>query len=116
MAQRSEKRTTKKKSERWVKVCPNCGSKDVTVRGMIGRQAFSNVNYCKSCGFQSPLFPEVRPEEAKSIEYKKPKFNPSQAPILPRTRFPMWWIKLMSVIALSAIIVTYIYILNMALI
>ena len=114
MAKKAKKETKRKTSERWVKVCPNCGSSDVTARGMIGSRTFSNVNFCKSCGFQSVLFPEVTTEEAKKIKYKKPKFNPSQAPIWPRTRFPMWWIKLMSILGLSVIIVFYIYMLTLA--
>lgn len=106
-----EKKVRAKKPERWIKVCPNCGSDDVTARGMISSRAFSNVNYCKSCGFQSPLFPEVRPEEAKKTGYKKPRFNPSQAPVIPRTSFPPW-IRVLFIILLAAIIIGYIYILS----
>jgi predicted RNA-binding Zn-ribbon protein involved in translation (DUF1610 family) len=76
-----------KKTERWVKVCSNCGSTNVSDRGMISREAYSNVNFCKSCGFQSVLFPEIPWEEAKKISYKPPKFNPSQAPIMPQQRW-----------------------------
>ena len=113
MAKKSKKKTTKKRKERWVRVCPKCGSNDTTVRGMVAGRAFSNVNFCKSCGFQSPLFPEVTAEEAKKIKSKKPKFNPSQAPIMPRTEFPLW-IRLLFFIVVSATIVSIIYVLNMA--
>jgi predicted RNA-binding Zn-ribbon protein involved in translation (DUF1610 family) len=79
-----------KKSEKLVKICPNCGSTDVSVRGMISERAFSNVNFCKSCGFHSVFFPEVPLEKAKKTPWKPPNFVPSQAPIMPQQK---WTIK-----------------------
>ena len=46
-----------------------------------------NVNVCKSCGFQSVLFPEIPWEEAKKLPYKPPNFTPSQIPIMPEQRY-----------------------------
>lgn len=84
--ERKEKTKTEKK-QRWIRVCPNCGSRDVTARSMIIKRAYSNVNYCKSCGFQCPLFPEVTEEEAEKIPFRPRRFNPSQAPVfLPAER------------------------------
>jgi predicted RNA-binding Zn-ribbon protein involved in translation (DUF1610 family) len=110
MKPKSKKREKIQKKERWIKVCPNCGSDDVTTRGMISGRAFSNVNYCKTCGFQSSLFPEVKAEEVKKLAHKKPKFNPAQAPIIPRTRFPLW-IRILFIILLAGMVFGYLNIL-----
>ncbi|MBD3389206.1 MAG: hypothetical protein GF416_08935 [Candidatus Altiarchaeales archaeon] len=67
--------------EVWVKVCPMCGSKEVTSRGMISRRALSPNFICKSCGFQSPLFPELPLEEAGKIPDQPSVLVPSRAPI-----------------------------------
>jgi hypothetical protein len=65
----------------WVKVCPKCGSKDVEGVGALGiADAFSNLNFCKTCGFQGPLFPEISPEEAEKIKTEPPRFNPDLSP------------------------------------
>lgn len=65
----------------WVKVCPECGSKDVTPRGAISRSGYSPNYICQQCGFQSPLFPEVSPREAKKIRASRKNFVPAQMPI-----------------------------------
>lgn len=62
-------------------ICPNCGSKEVSERGMIGRDAYSNTKVCLTCGFQSPLFPEITSDDAKKLPDKPKKFNPSYLPI-----------------------------------
>ena len=67
--------------DRWVKVCPKCGSKEITNRGMISSRALSPNYVCQSCGHQSPLFPEIKAEEAKAIPDMPRKFTPSQLPI-----------------------------------
>ena len=67
--------------ERFVKICPKCGSKEVANRGMISRTALSPDYVCQSCGFQGPLFPEIKAEEAKKIPDKPRDFTPSQLPV-----------------------------------
>ncbi|MBI2675219.1 MAG: hypothetical protein HYX24_02080 [Candidatus Aenigmarchaeota archaeon] len=70
------------KRERWIRICPQCDSKEVTNRGMISRDALSPNYVCLTCGFQGPLFPEVSPKEAKKLEEKPRKFIPSRLPVL----------------------------------
>lgn len=72
--------------ERWVRVCPKCDGLNVTDRGMISNRVYSNVNYCKSCGFQSPLFPEIKWKDAKKLAQHPPRFVPSQAPVIPERK------------------------------
>lgn len=64
-----------------IRICPKCGSKEVTVRGMISRHAYSQNYICLTCGFQSPLFPKVSREEAEKLLDKPRKFVPSRLPI-----------------------------------
>jgi predicted RNA-binding Zn-ribbon protein involved in translation (DUF1610 family) len=71
----------KNKRGDFVKVCPKCGSKKVTQRGMVSRNAYSQNYVCLACGFQSPLFPEISREEAKILPDKKQKFISSRLPI-----------------------------------
>lgn len=66
--------------QKWILICPKCGSKEVSERGMIGRNAYSNTKVCLTCGFQSPLFPEITLEEAKKVPDKPRNFNPSYLP------------------------------------
>ena len=74
---------TRDKKERWVRICPKCGSKDVEARGMVWDLAYSQTWVCRTCGFQGSLFPEVKEDEALNIPEKLPKFNPSRMPIVP---------------------------------
>jgi predicted RNA-binding Zn-ribbon protein involved in translation (DUF1610 family) len=71
----------KNKKVDFIKVCPKCGSKKVTQRGMISRKAYSQNYVCLSCGFQSPLFPEISRREAKKLPDKPQKFISSRLPI-----------------------------------
>jgi hypothetical protein len=48
---------------------------------MIGRDAYSNLHVCQTCGFQGPLFPEVPAEVAAKLPDKPINFNPSSMPI-----------------------------------
>lgn len=53
-----------------VKVCPECGSMDVSPRTMTGY--ISQPTYvCNRCGFQSTVFPEVDMDELKGREEVK---------------------------------------------
>jgi predicted RNA-binding Zn-ribbon protein involved in translation (DUF1610 family) len=102
MAKSSQKRKTKKR-QRWVRVCPKCNSTDTAYRGMIRKRYFSNTYFCRSCGFHGPLFPEITAEEAKKLPHKPRKFNPSQMPVIPRTKFPLW-IRILFIVLLIAVI------------
>ena len=48
--------------ERWVRVCPKCGSEDVTTDDKAGMWKFSggtlSMYNCRKCGFRGALFPE----------------------------------------------------------
>jgi predicted RNA-binding Zn-ribbon protein involved in translation (DUF1610 family) len=70
-----------KKEEPYIKFCPKCNSKEVTHRGMIGTKSYSNAYVCLSCGFQSPLFPELPLHEAKNLPDKPKEFIPSRLPV-----------------------------------
>lgn len=56
-----------------VKVCPNCGSRNIRVE-MPPTIVFGTPSQyrCEDCEFMSYLFPEVEREEAKRIEVKEP--------------------------------------------
>ena len=64
-----------------VRICPQCGSTNVTSRGAISREAVSPNLFCKSCGFQGVLFPEAPIENLKKLkaEDKGNNFSPSQS-------------------------------------
>ncbi len=64
--------------ERWITVCPKCGSTDVSadfsnpVGVVTGR--FQNFKICNHCGYDSMIFPEVpeskvqKPKDLKDVE------------------------------------------------
>jgi predicted RNA-binding Zn-ribbon protein involved in translation (DUF1610 family) len=75
--------TEKKNKERFIRVCPRCGSKNIDIdTGVVGIAPFY---ICKSCGFGSPLFPEVSQTEAETVEEKpinySPNFSPTKKPV-----------------------------------
>ncbi len=48
--------------KKWIRICPRCGSHEVKHRGMISEEAYSNTFVCLTCGYHSPIFPEVEME------------------------------------------------------
>jgi len=88
----------------WVKICPQCKSKNVDQRGMISSKAYSNNYVCLTCGFQSPMFPEISPEDAMKLPDKPKKFMPSRLPIfadkLKRTKSELNKDKIIAIISL----------------
>lgn len=52
-----------------VKVCPNCGSTDVSREqsGVIAKMGLDFGWTCGSCGYSSKLFPEVPPDEVEAF-------------------------------------------------
>jgi hypothetical protein len=50
------------KKERWVRVCPRCGSREVVTDDKAGGWKFTGGTIpmfnCLKCGYRSPLFPE----------------------------------------------------------
>ncbi len=70
------------RKKNYIKIFPRCGSRKIDHRGMISRKAYSNAYVCLSCGFQSPLFPEISEENAKTITTEQPQnFVQSRLPI-----------------------------------
>jgi hypothetical protein len=67
--------------ENYVPICPKCKSRNVKDRGMIGRDAYSNLHVCQTCGFQGPIFPEIPMEDAAKLPEQPINFNPSNMPI-----------------------------------
>ncbi len=51
-----------KEKQRWVRVCPRCGSRDIITDDKAGMWKFSGgtlqMYNCRKCGFRSALFPE----------------------------------------------------------
>ena len=72
----------------YIRICPKCQSKEVTQRGMISGRVYNQDYVCQSCGFQGPLFPEVKRSAAKKLP-DKPRDGvvPSQMPIFPIDRY-----------------------------
>jgi hypothetical protein len=79
----------KKKKERWVKVCPKCGSKGVvgddSVPVFASTGLFNSIKKCENCGHTGVFFPEVpknkapkktiSPEKVKSATYFEPTYG-----------------------------------------
>lgn len=58
----------RKKSGKWVKICPRCGSKDVKGSSVLG--IFPKPYKCQNCGFVSYLFPETNFKEKTDKKLK----------------------------------------------
>ncbi|MBN1157315.1 hypothetical protein JXA85_06850 [Candidatus Woesearchaeota archaeon] len=88
------------KKRTWIRLCPKCMSKKVDRRGMISEKAYSNNWVCLSCGYQSPLFPEVQMDEAGKYPPQPKRFMSSRLPIFadgaPRRK--MWLIILICIV------------------
>lgn len=69
------------KKKKLVRVCPQCGSKEISFRGMISSKALSPNYVCLTCGFQGPLFPQINEMEAKNIPDRPRNFVSSRLPI-----------------------------------
>lgn len=69
------------KKETWVRVCPRCKSTEVTCRGAITKEMVSPNWVCLTCGFQSPVFPEVSVDDAKKLPGQSANFVVSRLPI-----------------------------------
>ena len=67
----------KKSKERFVRVCPRCGSTR-TIR-TFGKNYISYYYFCQDCNFESPLFPEISARELKKL----PKTGPAP-------KYSMW--------------------------
>lgn len=101
----------KQKKGIWFAICPKCGSKDVTERGMIGKEAYSKNLVCLTCGFQSPIFPEVNANIVKKFPDKQRNFITTNLPIfVDRKNIPKW-LKLMF-FSLSITIIFYVIIMT----
>tara|TARA_Y100000310_G_C20689135_1_gene821038 strand:- start:291 stop:491 length:201 start_codon:yes stop_codon:yes gene_type:complete len=60
------------KKEKYVKICPKCGSKDVSSDlsvASIARGSFQNDFKCNKCEYKGMFFPEIG--ESKLKEYRK---------------------------------------------
>lgn len=66
----------KKPKERFVRVCPRCGSTR-TIR-TFGKNYISYYYSCQDCNFESPLFPEISASEVKKL------------PKMGSTKYSMW--------------------------
>ncbi|MBN2094619.1 MAG: hypothetical protein JW727_01090 [Candidatus Aenigmarchaeota archaeon] len=62
-----------KKKERWVYVCPKCGSKDIAIRSW---DIAFNEKICSRCGYTSQFFPQV-PLKARKKQAGEIKKRPS---------------------------------------
>jgi len=68
-----------------VRVCPKCGSRDVTYILSGSKRVYGGNGICSSicltCGFRSNTFPETPLKEALKISLKPRKFDSSGLPI-----------------------------------
>jgi predicted RNA-binding Zn-ribbon protein involved in translation (DUF1610 family) len=60
-----EKLIVKKKIEKWIKICPRCGSRDVKGGPLYGMGVFPKPYKCLNCGFVGFLFPEINSKKSK---------------------------------------------------
>lgn len=67
------------KAAQWVRICPRCKSREVELR-VIG-DATGQEWVCLSCGFLSPLFPEVRASDARKLPSGQVNFTQSRMPV-----------------------------------
>jgi len=67
-----------KKKEILVRVCPKCGSKNVDID--VGTYNIAPFYVCKSCGFGSPLFPEISMKEARKLKERPINYSPILTP------------------------------------
>lgn len=106
MAQKTKK-SKKKVTERWIRTCPNCGSTDVITDDKAGNWKFAagtaQMYNCRKCGFRSPLFPEMKPEELKNMSKK----NVHSAKILQR-KVPLW-VKIAAMLIVLSYVALVIY-------
>ena len=56
------------KMDKYIKICPKCGSTNVTIPSAGLDIALTVPDYCRDCGFRG-RFPEV--EESKTEEFRK---------------------------------------------
>ena len=66
------------KKEKFIKVCPRCGSKNVENELIFSRMGQFYV--CKSCGFGGSLFPEISMNYAKKLKEMPIKYSTILAP------------------------------------
>ncbi len=71
-----KKKKPTKESERYITVCPYCGSADVSSDmsiKSIGQGSLFNEKKCNDCGFSGEIFPEMTISEAKKVFPEKNK-------------------------------------------
>lgn len=68
-----------KEKENYIKVCPNCGSKDISFRA--GGYELSD-DFCKNCNYSRKSFPEIKKSDyinfkvhLKKEEFRKEEIN-----------------------------------------
>jgi ribosomal protein L37E len=88
--------------KQFVKICPRCGSKNVDRD--VATYNIAPYYICKSCGFGSPLFPEISLNEARKLKDKPINYSPTFAPTKKPISFPLilftWIIGLITTIIL----------------
>lgn len=77
-----------------VKICPKCGSRDISITKGFLPGIIPGEHVCQNCGFVSVLFPEVSLEEAKKIKVKK--IRPEEKPLYVDIKYgkfvvKFWW-------------------------
>jgi hypothetical protein len=96
-----------------IRICPQCKSNNVTQRGIIGKGVYSNNYVCLTCGFQSPIFPEIDAKDAKKLPDGRKNFTPSILPIfagrLIGTKEETKKYKIMTIISLTIAIIVLIF-------
>lgn len=63
-----------KEKEKYVRICPNCGSLDIEILNVTKQFTFAlgiPTQYkCKKCGFSSHVFPEVSIKDLEKLNKK----------------------------------------------
>jgi predicted RNA-binding Zn-ribbon protein involved in translation (DUF1610 family) len=97
-ALQSSKREMSK--ERYVSICPKCKSKEVTKKGAVSENSYSNNYICMTCGYQSPIFPEIPAKQADRLPDQPRHFSSFFLPIFVDSDIHLSPRKLMCIIGL----------------
>lgn len=67
-------------SEKYITVCPNCGSTDVRLERMniANRLGLDTEFVCNNCGFTSKIFPELPIDKLEKYEKKLKEMDPDR--------------------------------------
>ena len=87
------------KKEKFIRVCPRCGSKNVENEVIFSRMGQFYV--CKHCGFGGSLFPEIPKKFADKMKERPTRYSATLAPTKKPLSIPLLLILLVISIILN---------------